>query len=740
MASSSSATKTSYDVFLSFRGIDTRNIFTDHLYNALHRTGTRPFMDDPELRVGDEISEALLKAIKESKTYIVVFSENYAESHWCLDELVEIHECYDTMGRLIIPVFFNIDPWVVRHQKKSFEEALKKHEASSSKRDRSGNIFRDRRKIDRWRVSLTKVANFSGFHVDKYQSEALTINEAVNRVLLEINPMTLQVAKYPVGLYSGVKDITLLLSSSFESVTKIGIYGTGGIGKTTLAKAVYNENLRHFEASCFLADIRKVMQTPLGLVSLQQQLFHDILKGKNISVLNVDNGIKLIQARICSTKVLIVLDDLDNIKPFEFLVGPFASGSVIMITTRNEDLLDTIQVEPSYRYQVNDLGDAESLQLFNKHAFGDSIESETLLQLSEEIIQHAKGLPLALEIFGSNLLNKPEVRWRWFIDRLQRFPNDDIQDKLMISFDALKLIDPILQDIFLDIACFFVNNNKKDDVVRILETCYNFGDLNIDILKKSCLLRIGNESELLMHDLLCKMGQRIVHNKSPDEPGEKSRLWVWKDIHDVLKENKGTEVIECIIPNDETYAGEFDELTLTTETFKRMCKLRFLYLKYLNLTGSFVQIFENLRWLRWSFCPLKSLPSDFCPPELVFLELPHSNISSWKLNTVLKTLKILDVSHSSRLIATPDFDLLPCLETLILQNCPSLKTLPDSICSLGALKFLDILDCNSLEALPVGLLNIPSLVEFRACGLNISRLPNSTESLSEIFNLLSSGS
>lgn len=203
-----------------------------------------------------------------------------------------------------------------------------------------------------------------------------------------------------------------------------------------------------------------------------------------------------------------------------------------------------------------------------------------------------------------------------------------------------------------------------------------------------------------------------------------------------------------------------------------MCKLRFLYLKYLNLTGSFVQIFKNLRWLRWSFCPLKSLPSDFCPPELVFLELPHSNISSWKLNTVcsahviyftnnsceyitmfdlifprpkynlqvLKTLKILDVSHSSRLIATPDFDLLPCLETLILQNCRSLKTLPDSICSLGALKFLDILDCNSLEALPVGLLNIPSLVEFRACGLNISRFPNSTESLSEIFNLLSSGS
>lgn len=108
--SNSHSPRTRWDVFLSFRGIDTRYTFTDHLYTALHRTGIRTFRDDPELRSGEVISDTLLQVIQESKTYIVVFSNNYASSFWCLDELVEILNCYKTMQRLVIPVFYNITP------------------------------------------------------------------------------------------------------------------------------------------------------------------------------------------------------------------------------------------------------------------------------------------------------------------------------------------------------------------------------------------------------------------------------------------------------------------------------------------------------------------------------------------------------------------------------------------------------------------------------------------------------
>lgn len=107
----------------------------------------------------------------------------------------------------------------------------------------------------------------------------------------------------------------------------------------------------------------------------------------------------------------------------------------------------------------------------------------------------------------------------------------------MISFDALKLADPMLHDIFLDIACFFIGT-KKEVFVKILETSYMFINRNIDILKKRCLLTFNGIGELGMHDLIQDMGRQIVRNNSPNEPGKHSRLWISEDICDVLKKHK----------------------------------------------------------------------------------------------------------------------------------------------------------------------------------------------------------
>lgn len=156
----SSSTPTSpptpWDVFLSFRGKDTRYTFTDHLYKALQRTGIRTFRDDPELCSGEVISRALPQAVHESKTYIVVLSENYATSSWCLEELVEILCCYKRMKRLVVPVFYNIDPSVVRHQIESFKESFEKHHSRY-----------DAEKVKEWCLTLNEVADFSGYHISE---------------------------------------------------------------------------------------------------------------------------------------------------------------------------------------------------------------------------------------------------------------------------------------------------------------------------------------------------------------------------------------------------------------------------------------------------------------------------------------------------------------------------------------------------------------------------------------------
>ncbi|KAL6213567.1 hypothetical protein ACLB2K_013014 [Fragaria x ananassa] len=142
-----------HDVFLSFRGKDTRSSFTSHLYNQLVQKRICTYIDDDELRRGDEISPALVHAIEESKLSLIVFSENYASSKWCLDELVHILECKKLKNQIVLPIFYKVNPTDVSHQIGKFGDALAHHEHGF--KDDMGKVLR-------WRKALTEAANLSG--------------------------------------------------------------------------------------------------------------------------------------------------------------------------------------------------------------------------------------------------------------------------------------------------------------------------------------------------------------------------------------------------------------------------------------------------------------------------------------------------------------------------------------------------------------------------------------------------
>ena len=154
-SSFSSTHQWNYDVFLSFRGEDTRNGFTGHLFNALCDNGFTTFIDD-DLPRGEQISAELLKAIKSARTSIIIFSQNYAFSAWCLDELVEILNCKKN-GQLVLPVFYKVDPSEVRKQEGSFKVALAKHE---------NRLKNNIEKVQSWRTALDEAASLSGWHYE----------------------------------------------------------------------------------------------------------------------------------------------------------------------------------------------------------------------------------------------------------------------------------------------------------------------------------------------------------------------------------------------------------------------------------------------------------------------------------------------------------------------------------------------------------------------------------------------
>jgi hypothetical protein len=148
ISSAPGASRHRWDVFLSFRGKDVRHPFTFNLYDSLEKLGVRVFRDDQGLRRGDEINPSLLEAIDDSAASIVILSPNYASSRWCLDELSKICEC----RRLLLPVFYKVDPSDVRRQKGPFEEHFIKHE------NRYGKDV-----VSRWRRALEKAGGISGW-------------------------------------------------------------------------------------------------------------------------------------------------------------------------------------------------------------------------------------------------------------------------------------------------------------------------------------------------------------------------------------------------------------------------------------------------------------------------------------------------------------------------------------------------------------------------------------------------
>lgn len=155
-SSSSFTTPFKHDAFLSFYGKDTRNSFTDHLYNALKEKGIDAFRDNEKLERGTFIAPELMKAIEESKFAIVVLSENYASSRWCLDELVKIVACMEETGLTVLPIFYHVDPSDVRQQTGTYAVAFAEHEKNSKV---------NTEKIQTWKEALKRVGNIAGWDV-----------------------------------------------------------------------------------------------------------------------------------------------------------------------------------------------------------------------------------------------------------------------------------------------------------------------------------------------------------------------------------------------------------------------------------------------------------------------------------------------------------------------------------------------------------------------------------------------
>ncbi|KAL7257873.1 hypothetical protein ACSBR1_004064 [Camellia fascicularis] len=470
--------------------------------------------------------------------------------------------------------------------------------------------------------------------------ESKFIQKIVKKLGDKLNCRILHVADHPIGTKSQTKKIDLWLRDKSCDVSIAVICGMGGIGKTTLAKY-------RFEAASFLLHVREESKRPSGLVGLQKQLLLAISNKKERKINNKLEGRERIENVMGCKGILVELDS------------------------------------------------NKSLELFSWHAFGQDHPIERYFAHSQSVVWHCGGLHLALKVLGSSLSDKRLDIWKSALQKLKNNPEKRILEILKISYDTLDDHD---KNLFLYIACLF-NQRGKDSTVRILDTCDFCSERGMDNLIDRCLLMI-TQKILMMHELLQDMGRYIVQQQLSNELGKCRLLGCHEDSFSLLrrkmvrnmlfkysireqKKIEGLYLDMHVLEKESWFNKTFCDLEI--DAFASMENLILLMLNGVEIKGGYKEFPKRLRWLSWHGYSQKSIPSDFSLESLVGLELWNS-----KLEHLLISLKVPNLSHSHGLHITPNFTGLPNLEDLILENCICLVEVHESVSELGRLVFLNL--------------------------------------------------
>ncbi|XP_059639349.1 disease resistance protein L6-like [Cornus florida] len=579
------------------------------------------------------------------------------------------------------------------------------------------------------------------FKIDMIQGtkhEGQLIKMIVQTVLMELKRNDMVLFNNLVGIDEHINNIMRLLEVGSSEKRIVGIHGIGGIGKTTIAKCIYNKLLKEFECGSFLADISETAKPHKGIVTLQKQLLADTLKWYP-DIADANSGINAIQNRFLRTKVLIVLDDLNEKSEFDWLVRNldwFGPGTRIIVTTRDKKVLIDLGAKS---YEPPDMNLVQSVELFSFHAFRMKFPPIGYEKISNDIASTTGGLPQALEVIGSFLFGKNDKQiWEDTLAKLRIMPDDKVQKALRISYDGL---NGEQRNIFLDIACLFIGMDKTYPFY-MWDDCGYFPKREIDVLRLLSLVKIESDNLLRMHDQLRDFGREMVRQEDDINPGGRSRLWNQAEAKDVFEENTVTEKVQLL---------NLDVATCEHDKFPEQSKLRHLQIDGAQLlVGDFKYRLLNLRWLSWRCSPLHFEATNFHMKKLVILDLSHSmipeNWKGWSQIMIASNLKVLDISFTvieelpDEIRTLKKLEIIDARRSYLGGNIPSctgrlsclrylrsfystgIRSLPTSI------RTLHLEDCYYVKALP----ELPSSLQFLYVDL---RSLHVTPNLANLVNL-----
>ncbi|KAH7282567.1 hypothetical protein KP509_35G036900 [Ceratopteris richardii] len=572
-------------------------------------------------------------------------------------------------------------------------------------------------------TSVCLNVNFEESTGQPHKMEYKHLVEEVMEMFKEGNEKSMDVTDFPVGLLQRHKKIDSRIVSHMtrrhRSVQCFGLWGMGGVGKTTTAKSIYNRMHKEFESSAFILNTRaNAASNDSGLSNLQQKLLENVMPkdSKGVKINDVDHGKRLLSAKLKGVSAFIVLDDLDTMSQIDALCYPLSSlepNSIVIITSRDRKILTYASIPEENIFRIEGLSEENSEWLFCWHAFMNPVPPAHLKEVAKKVIKACQGLPLSLTVLGCHLYGANDInKWKESLHLIKQ-DEEKIFNILGVSLNSLKLSE---KEAFLDICCFFIGMNE-DLVCAFSEGCYEMGITILTALKSKCLITITKDADELLfgireagtiqvHDQLRDMGRHIIQKE------EKNRAWDEKTSNDILKDARTLSGLRGLSARtDMQIRGEI-------ATYNALSQLRFLALeeaqekREMNERMPIYDLFANvrcdeLRWLKWKV--REELPRGLCSTELRVLHLSHSDIR--EVPGPLPNLQMLEIQECFNLegfsmaIGTS----MPLLRRVCLSSCPRLKGLDSSIGRLTDLSWLTIEHCDSILHLPEEMKNLPYL-------------------------------
>ncbi|XP_010040770.2 TMV resistance protein N-like [Eucalyptus grandis] len=338
-------------------------------------------------------------------------------------------ECRKSYGQTIIPIFYDISPTDVKGQAGDFERYFNQHEIDGV----------DSNTIETWKEVLRQVGGLSGYDRENINGGYISqlIIEVAARVSQELKKGDKNITEVPVGIDLPVQEVMRKLGVVYsdgqavkvpdKDVRVVGICGMLGVGKTTLAKVVFNKMHMWFDACSFLQGISSE-----SIQLLQHMLISDLLEKETAPLKSSGEGIEKMASLFGNRRVLIVLDDVHEDEQIKALAGNlnwFGPGSRIIVTTEKRNVLNAFNVGAVEEYKMEPMRDYHSLQLFRKHVFlgHASQDVSEYDSLSIDIVRAVGGLPLAIVHHASYLRRNMNIdTWRSTLEFLKKHPEDRV--------------------------------------------------------------------------------------------------------------------------------------------------------------------------------------------------------------------------------------------------------------------------------------------------------------------------